>query len=719
MSAKFITPISRYHFDDMWIEYVQELGSQTVGFFLYPDCMIDELVEHREFLPWKPQKFLDVRAQKLESLVQFKLLGDSLDGFSQGITMRNSETLSSLRYSRQEKIQQGDEIEIVTYLNSARGYSCDHHVRYYQGDEALTFFTTIRNGGSEKLGLEMLSSFSLGGITPFASDDAPNRLHFHRFRSFWSAEGRHISQPIEELHLERSWSGHGVRAERFGQVGSMPVHGYHPFAAIEDRGIGVFWGATLAWSGSWQMELYRRDDQLSLSGGLADRELGHWCKELAPGETFTSPLAYVTSVKGDFDDLCQRLTAMQSRAVEQAPDSEQALPVLVNEFCTTWGNPTHERVCALARRLKGSGAKYLVIDAGWYRGENGNWDLNQGDWTPSLELFPEGIAATAKFIREQGLIPGLWFEFEVVGSQSKFFNQMVDHFLKRDGIPVLAGQRRFWDFRDPWVRDYLYEKVILFLRETGFGYIKVDYNETIGIGVDGAESLGEGLRQHIMGVQDFFREMRKELPNLVIEICASGGHRLEPSMLALASMASFSDAHESQEIPIIAANLQRLILPQQSQIWAVLHQSDSHQRLMYSLAAGFLGRLCLSGEIDELDEAQWSLVQEIISFYNRVAPIIKHGRSRLYQQIGLSWQYPQGAQAVLRTSVDNRQALLVAHSFANPLPTEIVVDLPSGSWRIVGALPDKNIDLKMNGNKLGVHLTQEFEGYVIHLENSR
>jgi len=719
MTDRFWIPLSKYQFGDIWIEYVTEPEFLTVGFFLYPDGMTDQLVAHREFLPWKPQKFPDVRAQKLESLVQFKLLGDSLDGFSQGITMHNSDTLSSLRYSKQEKIEQGDETEVITYLNSTRGYSCEHHLRYCKGDEALTFFTTIRNDGAEKIGLEMLSSFSLGGITPFASDDAPNRLHFHRFRSFWSAEGRHICQPIEELHLERSWSGHGVRAERFGQVGSMPVHGYHPFAAIEDRDTGVFWGATLAWSGSWQMELYRRDDQLSLSGGLADRELGHWYKSLAPGEIFTSPLAYVTTVKGDFDDLCQRLTAMQSRAVEQAPDSEQALPVLVNEFCTTWGNPTHERVCALARRLKGSGAKYLVIDAGWYRGENGNWDLNQGDWTPSPELFPDGIAATAKFIREQGLVPGLWFEFEVVGSQSKLFDQMVDHFLQRDGIPVLAGQRRFWDFRDPWVRDYLYRKIILFLRETGFGYIKVDYNETIGIGVDGAESLGEGLRQHIMGVQDFFREMRKELPDLVIEICASGGHRHGRALLALASMASFSDGHESQKIPIIAANLHRLILPRQSQIWAVLHASDSPQRLIYSLASGFLGRLCLSGEIDELDEKQWTLIKEIIRFYNQVAPIIKNGRSRLYQRIGLSWQYPQGAQAVLRTSIDNRQALLVAHSFAKPLPTEIVVDLPSGNWRIVGALPGKNIDSKINGNKLGVQLTQEFEGYIIHLENSR
>ncbi|HMB24904.1 MAG: alpha-galactosidase [Chloroflexota bacterium] len=711
-------PISRYRFGDMQIEYVTEARSHTVGLLLYPASMADELVVHREFLSWKPQKFPDMVAQRLESLVQFKLLGDSLDGFGQGITMHNSDTLSSLRYSRQEEIQRDDETEIITYLNSARGYSCEHHLRYRQGDEALIFFTTIRNDGSEKFSLEMLSSFSLGAITPFASDDAPNRLHLHRFRSFWSAEGRHISQPVEELNLERSWSGHGIRAERFGQVGSLPVHGYHPFASIEDREAGVFWGATVAWAGSWQMELYRRDDQLSLSGGLADREFGHWFKNLAPGETFTSPQAYVTTVKGDFDELCQRLTAMQSQAVEQAPDSEQALPVLVNEFCTTWGNPTHENVCALAKRLKGSGAKYFVIDAGWYLGENGNWDLNQGEWTPSPQLFPDGIAATAKFIRAQGLVPGLWFEFEVVGSQSTLFHQAVDHFLKRDGMPVVAGQRRFWDFRDPWVRDYLREKVIHFLRDTGFGYIKVDYNETLGIGVDGAESLGEGLRQHILGVQDFFLEMRKEIPDLVIEVCASGGHRLEPSMLALASMASFSDAHESLEIPIIAANLHRLILPRQSQIWAVLHANDSHQRLIYSLASGFLGRLCLSGELDELDEKQWSLVQEVIRFYNRVAPIIKNGRSRLYQHIGSSWQHPQGAQAVLRTSTDNTEALLVIHTFAKPLPDGMIVDLPHGSWRIAGRLPGTTVDLKITGNKLGFQLAGEFEGYVIHLENN-
>ena len=190
-------------------------------------------------------------------------------------------------------------------------------------------------------------------------------------------------------------------------------------------------------------------------------------------------------------------------------------------------------------------------------------------------------------------------------------------------------------------------------------------------------------------------------------------------MLALANMISFSDAHESPEIPIIAANLQRLILPRQSQVWAVLHASDSPQRLTYSLASGFLGRLCLSGEIDELNKEQWSLVQEIIHFYSRVAPIIKNGRSRFYQHIGLSWQHPQGAQAVLRASTDNSQALLVVHTFAKPLPVEMIVDLPPGNWQIAGVLPSTSIALQMIGNKLRIQPAREFEGYVVHFENNQ
>jgi len=209
--------------------------------------------------------------------------------------------------------------------------------------------------------------------------------------------------------------------------------------------------------------------------------------------------------------------------------------------------------------------------------------------------------------------------------------------------------------------------------------------------------------------------MRREIPDLVIEVCASGGHRLEPSMLGLASMASFSDAHESLEIPIIAANLHRLILPRQSQIWSVLHASDTHQRLAYSLAAGFLGRLCLSGEIDRLNSEQWSLVRKAIHFYEGVAPIIRKGKSRLYQQIGTAWRHPQGAQAVVRASENSSQVLVVVHTFAAPFPSEITVPLPEGNWQVAGVFPGTTSSPPINANQLSIKPSGEFEGLVLHL----
>jgi alpha-galactosidase len=81
--------------------------------------------------------------------------------------------------------------------------------------------------------------------------------------------------PLEAFHLERSWLGINAASERFGQVGSTPTNGFFPFVAFEDDTVGVIWGAQFCHPGSWQMEMYRRDDFLSISGGLADREFGH------------------------------------------------------------------------------------------------------------------------------------------------------------------------------------------------------------------------------------------------------------------------------------------------------------------------------------------------------------------------------------------------------------------------------------------------------------
>lgn len=629
----------------------------------------------------------ELPARNIESLLQVKSLTDDYPaGFSQGRTMRNSVTVDRLKLAAQTVTRAKGVTTIrTTFKHSEAGWHAHHDLTWHRGAAWLASSVTVENNTSAPLTLEFLASFSLGGLAAFAKDDAPGRLKLHRFRAAWSTEGRLETRPFEDILLEPAWSGYGVRAERFGCVGSLPVNGFFPFIGIEDTGAGVLWGAQLAHPGSWQMEAYRRDDLGGISGGLADREFGHWMKTIPAGESFTSPSATIACVAGDLDDLCAALTAAQELPLANLPKSERSLPVIFNEWATSWGNPDHANMVALAGSLKGSGVKYLMMDAGWYKPEGGSWGDAQGEWIPSKAMYPQGLRATTDAIRAAGLIPGLWFEMEVIGSTSPLWNRTA-WLLQRDGRPITAGTRRFLDLRKPEVIAHLTDRVIGVLRENNFGYLKVDYNENIGIGADGAESLGEALRQHLAGVQGFFRKLRAELPDLVIENCSSGGHRIEPSMVGLTAMSSFSDAHECREIPIIAANLQRLMLPRQSQIWAVLRPESDTARLVYLLAGGFLGRLCLSGKFVELKPAQRAIVDRAIALYADAAPTIRSGRSRRHGPDVMAYRHAQGWQAIVRTSADEKQLLVVAHTFEKPGAKTIRLPLPKGAWRITGEL---------------------------------
>jgi alpha-galactosidase len=677
--------LAEFEVGESVLRYLRE--GLRVGMMMVPSACRGMEAPKRESLRGNPE--IDVfsgwmpRASHLDPLVQVKLAGDEYPGaFAQGRTMLGSASNGRFAFAGQQVSRYGVRTMVTTRLTTAEGLEVVHEASWFDGESWVTIQTRLRNSLRAKMMVEMLTSFSLGCITPFDAGDAPGRLRVHRFRSGWSAEGRLETHTLEQLHLERSWSGAALFSERFGQVGTMPVRGWFPFVAVEDAEASVLWGAQLAWAGSWQMEISRQHDEVAISGGLADREFGHWARTLLPGEELRSPPAVVACVCGNVDALCARLTNAQKRAADEHPPAERELPIVFNEWATTWGNPAHERVVELAARLKSLDARYLVIDAGWYKSEPGvSWEFSHGDWEACAALFPKGLAATAAAIRAQGLVPGIWFECETCGRDSEMF-QRTELLLQRDGMPVTVRGRRFLDFRKPETRDYLSQRMIALIEACGFGYLKLDYNETLGIGCDPEEDSpafqGEGARQQTLALYDFLRGLRARFPELVIENCSSGGHRHEPSMLGLTAMSSFSDAHELREIPIIAANLQRLMLPRQCQVWAVLRTGDSERRLIYSLAACFLGRMCLSGEIDRLSEAQMEVVRRATGLYRQAAPIIRDGVSRRFGEGGESWRHPHGWQGVMRVAGD--RALLVVHAFAEP-PERI--EVPVEGWRVV------------------------------------
>ncbi len=653
----------------------------------------------------------------VDSLVQIKLAGDTYTGgYAPGVTMRMDTALSHFSYAGQKVSETGGVKEIVTYLKDERGYNVEHHLKFTAGDRSLKSWSVFKNESASDADLELLSSFSLGKISPLMEDDGAETIKLHRIRSVWSMEGRKETIPLEDLQLEPSWTGHAVRCERFGAAGSYAVNRFFPVMAVEDCKNHILWGASIAHNASWQMELFRKGTALQISGGLADREFGHWLKRVRPGEEFTTPEANLTvCASEDEEEVFRRLSEAMERPLKSGPLSERELPVLFNEYCTTWGNPSHENIEEIVNKIAGKGFEYFVIDCGWYKTPGVPWDLSMGDYEVSKELFPEGLQKTVDHIKNAGMKPGLWFEIDNVGEASESYKK-TDHLLKRDGKVLTTTMRRFWDLRQSRVREYLNEKVIGTLKKYGFEYLKIDCNDTIGIGCDGAESLGEGLRQNQEESALFVDRIKEEIPGIVIENCASGGHRIEPLMMSKCAMASFSDAHECEEIPVIAANLHRIIPPAQSQIWAVLHGTDSLKRIAYSIANTFLGRMCVSGDVIDLDEAQWELVDRGIAFYKKLVPVIRNGETHFFGTKITSYRHLKGWQGIFREEKASGKAYVLIHGFNKAAGAKAEIPVPFG-YEIKDIYSYKSENIAVKNGTVSYTFDEDMKAVCIYLEN--
>lgn len=593
---------------------------------------------------------IDPKTLRCDSLVQVAFTGDdTLIDYTRGVTMRNRRS-SVLKIVKQVEFSGG---RLNTYLTDGAGNDYVHRLSYDRLTGVFTVNVRYENHTKSPRTLEYLASASLSGIaSPF--DMTTRGLSLHRMTSAWSRECRLKTDTFAQLGLDMSWGRYGVKAEKWGQVGSMPNRGYFPFAAIEDVQSGTIWGFMAEAPASWQMEVYEEKETCAFSCGLADYEFGHWRKTIPAGLSFTTQAArFVVGRGGGVNAVCNAFVHEQDMRLS-VPRSEEEMPVIYNEYCATWGTPTEKKVERQLKSLDGLNIKYFVIDAGWYKPLDRSWVNAAGDWNVNPEYFPD-IKSTVAKINASGMKAGIWFEYEVAGRDSTLF-EYENEMLHRDGAVLTCKNRRFLDLRKSEVKEYLQFKMNDFLRDNGFEYLKIDYNDSFGMGCDGAESLGEGGRQVAEESINWLDRLARDIPGIVIENCSSGGSRIEPYRMSKVSMCSFSDAHECPEIPLVAANVSRVIPARQSQIWAVIRKGEEDSRTIYSLCAAMIGRICLSGDIKK---EKHDLIKEGLDFYAAVKDIVRRGD---IAEIDCDVEYyrnPVGRQIYIKELGDRR--LVIVH----------------------------------------------------------
>lgn len=696
---------------------MREIGRMTCGpmtllwfsfydhtmFSMVPSAMADEIPPHRPYLdPDSPALKGNLIAYGMypksvvapvpTSCIQFKLAEDEqCHSFGPGQSMRNSFTCT-----RDLKFQNLDIQENTAELrmfNEKHNILAIQKYEYTPGNRWITINTTLTNQGKESVTLESLDSFSLNALSLFQPDGGNDCYSTLQWHSGWAGEGRLEMRNIEDCGLENSWSGYSYRGYRIGSRTSVPNHNSYPQFAIYDRKAKVIWGASLTAFGPWMMECSRNGDFLNLEGGMADREFIGWFRTLAPGESYSGPLAAVATCQvpeniSPADAIGNCLAPYASTDPQYLTPWEKTNPALFNDWCKTWGVPTSQKLQPVLDILAKTNVAYLIMDFGWFysasfgREEDARPEKGDiGDWNVRQDYYEPDFASWVEQIRAKGLRAGVWFELENVVQKSLIYKEHPDWLLTLDGRILTNGERAFLDFRKPEVQAYLDEKVIKFIKDNHIGFMKSDYNAAIGFGCDGRfASPAANMQEVVEGMVDFYRRLRREVPELTLENCSSGGFRLSPAWLQLSSVLSSSDTHEGVEIPLVAADVSRLIPGRNNELWCTLHDWDSEERQRYLLCGGMLARLCLSGDVDKLNDTQLSLVMAGLEHYDAIRHLLSESDTYIFRQLkSRSYLEPQGNQLVVRTDYGRKNLSAILHAFKN---AEAVTEweLP-GEWQ--------------------------------------
>lgn len=506
------------------------------------------------------------------------------------------------------------------------------HWDFYQGVKSLRSFVTIENIGKQDFPLEYVSSFALTGLG--APNDPRNTGHRVGIpHNAWYGECQWEFPTLHEAGFDVVNGREGASTKRIhlSSLGNWPCVEHLPMGAFLRPDQAMVW--QIEAPGSWQWEIGDCKGHLYLLlSGPAWRE-HHFLKKIRPGESFQS-VPCALAFGNDFNECIGEITAYRRRI--RRPNEDNAHPsVIFNDYMNClMGDPSTEKELPMIDEAAKLGCKYYCIDAGWY--DDGPWWEGVGQWLPAKKRFPGGLQKVLDYIRQKGMIPGLWLEIEVMGVNCPLKDETPDDwFFSLQGRRITDERRWQLDFRNPAVRAHADSVIKRLVEEYGVGYIKMDYNISPGAGTDyQADSPGEGLLSHEQAYLAWVDDLFARYPQLVIENCSSGGMRMEYAHLSRHSIQSVTDQTDYIRMASIACNCPTAVAPEQAAIWSYPIQNGDEEETIFNMINAMLLRIHQSGHLAQLSKERLALVQAGVELHLSIIDELKEGRP--FWPMGLS-----------------------------------------------------------------------------------
>ncbi len=488
----------------------------------------------------------------------------------------------------------------LTIILEGEGLQLGLNFETYGKANAVRTYVTVKNISLKNIGLTYVSSFFLLGIELKGDVLVANNS--------WCEEFDFRSVDYKELGMH-GLTGSESKRIAFSNIGTNSTKEYLPIGYSN----GMMW--QIENNGGWQWEIGRNGlNYIALAG--PSENVGDWYKSLAPDEIFESVPAAIT-FGNNFEDCLKEMTQYR-RIIKGRNKHFDKFPLIFNDYmhCLS-ADPTTEKEIAAIDAACEAGAEYFCMDAGWYA--EGFWWDSVGEWIPTTGRFPNGIGEVFDYVREKGMIPGIWIEPEVMGIKCKLADELPDEcFFMRHGKRVISKGRYQLDFRNQMVLDHLTKTVENFINNYGIRYFKFDYNIEGGIGTElMADSFGDGLLQHNRAYLKWLSEIMEKYPDVIFENCSSGGMRIDYAMLSTYHLQSTSDQEDFKDTSVIAANAAVAVVPEQAGVWCYPFANHSDREIEFIMVSGISGCMYLSGQMMKLNPHQMDIVKKGAAVYKK------------------------------------------------------------------------------------------------------
>ena len=392
---------------------------------------------------------------------------------------------------------------------------------------------------------------------------------------------------------------------------------------------------TMAWMGNTHFEFYNtpaaRIPTLFMGGinpAASDYTLAGNSSLATPEMIFT----YATDGKGEATRSLHRWARRH-----QLLDGTKLREVLLNSWEGVHFDISETSMVDMTRDFAQLGGEMFVVDDGWF-GNNpprNNGKTTLGDWDISKEKLPNGIRPLIDLAHNNGMKFGIWIEPEMVNLDSDLYRAHPDWVLRHTEFEPTYGRGKtqmLLDLTNPKVQDFVFGVVDnLMTAYPDIYYIKWDNN----MSMHNAHSqyLPSELQSNLyvdftLALEKILKRIRAKYPHVVIQLCASGGGRLNYGYMPYFQEMWTSDQTDAYHRILIQWGAMNFYPSNMLAAHVGSAYSKYTQRLIpikFRFDVASMCRLGMEMVPAKLNDAEREYAKRAIAEYKTIRPIVQQG----------------------------------------------------------------------------------------------